>query len=285
MAVGPKVKKQKRISRGRPPLLNSHSATLSSKATRSIIRSHHTLRKEHAKALEHGDTIRADELGDIIASQGGLNSYQLASTLGQSSERGGDSSKVLVAWLKETATVVNARNERLRLLEVGALSTRNACSQVKCFDITRIDLHSQEPEIQEIDFMNLPIPKREDQKFSILSLSLVLNFVPDAAARGAMLKRTCDFLNNGSTQPSRTLLPCLFLVLPLPCVSNSRYLTEEKLAEIMEGLGFSSRKVKKTVKLFYSLWNYDPSNTTKVLRFKKEEVRSGASRNNFAIVL
>ncbi len=283
MAIG--SKKQKRISHGRPPLHKSHSATLSSKVTRSIIHSHHILRKEHAKALEQGDAIRAGELEDTIVSQGGLANYQLASTLGQSSERGGDSSKVLVDWLKETTTYASAHNEHLRLLEVGTLSTRNACSQIKCLDITRIDLHSQEPEIQEIDFMDLPLPKREAQMFHILSLSLVLNFVPDAAARGSMLKRTCEFLSHGSTKQSGTLLPCLFLVLPLPCVSNSRYFTEEKLGEIMVGLGYSLARVKKTPKLFYSLWSYDGLCDTKALRFKKEELRSGASRNNFAVVM
>ena len=283
MAVG--SKKQKRISHGRPPLHKSHSATLSSKVTRSIIRSHHNLRKERAKALECGDEMRAGELENLIASQGGINSYQLASTLGQSAERGGDSSRLLVDWLEETTTYVSAHDEHLRLLEVGALTTRNACSQVKCLDITRIDLHSQEPGIQEIDFMDLPLPKREDQKFNILSLSLVLNFVPDAAARGAMLKRTCELLSHGRMQQPTNLLPCLFLVLPLPCVSNSRYLTEKKLGEIMEGLGFSLARSKKSPKLFYSLWTYDSLCDKKTLRFKKEEVRSGASRNNFAIVM
>jgi len=285
MAIGSKTKKPKAIKHGRPPLTKAHSATLSSKATRSIIRSHHTLQKEHAKSLEEGDVNRAHEIEKVISARGGLHSYQLASTIGQSSDRGGDSSKVLVDWLKTVTSKASDQGERLRLLEVGALSSRNACSQVECFDITRIDLRSQEPEIQEIDFMDLTVPKKEDQKFHVISLSLVLNFVPDAAARGAMLRRTCDFFCSWGLESPSTLLPSLFLVLPLPCVSNSRYLTEEKLGNIMVSLRFSLTMVKKTTKLFYSLWTYNGSRVTQVAKFKKEELRAGGARNNFAIVL
>lgn len=45
-----------------------------------------------------------DQLRDVdnqISELGGITAYQHASTLGQSSERGGDSSKVLIQWLRE----------------------------------------------------------------------------------------------------------------------------------------------------------------------------------------
>lgn len=284
MVIHAKIKKKKAIKHGRPPLTKPQSAILSSRATRSIIRSHHTLEKELAKSYEEGDTARTADLKKIIAAKGGLQSYQLASTLGQSSERGGDSSRVLVDWLKEATDDATKHNQQLRLLEVGALSTRNACSRVTCLDITRIDLHSQQPGIREIDFMDLPPPAVEDPKYNIISLSLVLNFVPDAAARGAMLARLPEFLSR-QERDSTPLLSCCFLVLPLSCISNSRYLTEEKLGRIMHSLGFVPTRVKKTTALYYSLWKFDTSRSVMKASFKKEELRSGGSRNNFAIVL
>jgi 25S rRNA (adenine2142-N1)-methyltransferase len=285
MAVPSKARKTKAINHGRPPLLKTHSAALSSRATRSIIRSHHTLYKEYSKAVEQGDAARATHLERVIDDKGGLEKYQIASTLGQSGSRGGDSSKVLVEWLRETIGDARSRNVRLRVLEVGALSTKNAVSQVECLDVTRIDLHSQEPGIQEIDFMELPVPAIEGQRYHIISLSLVLNFIPDAAGRGAMLRRIPDFLVTDSSEPANRLFPCLFLVLPLPCVANSRYLTEGRLEQIMTSLGFSSIRVKKTAKLYYSLWNYVRAEVKMSMTVKKEELRSGSSRNNFAIIL
>jgi 25S rRNA (adenine2142-N1)-methyltransferase len=285
MGLRPRAGRTKGITHGRPPLLKTRSVSLSSKATRSIIRSHHKLRKAHAKAVGEGDVARAGNLERAINDQGGLRSYQVASTLGQSSARGGDSSKVLVEWLREDISHARSRDVRLRILEIGALSTQNACSQLDCVDVTRIDLHSQEPGIREIDFMDLPAPESESRKYQIISLSLVLNFVPDPAARGAMLKRIPDFLGTGSVESGSCHLPCLFLVLPLPCVANSRYLTDGRLAEMMASLRFSLIKVKKTSKLHYSLWKHERNHLVRDATFKKEKLRSGPSRNNFAITM
>ena len=284
MTLRQKTKRAPSIRKGRPPFLNAKSASLTSRAIRSVIRSHHGLQKQRAKAIKEGDHVRAQELETTINARGGIHGYQLASKIGQSSDRGGDTSKLLVDWLNAAFNESNANQTRLRMLEIGALSTDNACSHVGCLDVTRIDLKSREAGIQEIDFMELPIPLSEDGKYHVISLSLVLNFVPDAASRGSMLRRIPQFLH-----PSATIngcpFPYLFLVLPLPCVSNSRYLTEARLEEIMGSLGFNLTKTKKTSKLFYSLWRHENIKSMGILSFKKKQMRSGASRNNFAIVL
>jgi len=285
MAIRPKAKKSKAISHGRPPLSKTQPAQLSSKTTRSIIRSHHMLHKELAKAIKQGDAARASNLERLINDKGGLESYQIASNLGQNNARGGDSSKVLVGWLREATADSRSRNSRLRMLEIGSLSVRNACSQLDCLDVTRIDLHSQEPGIRQIDFMDLTVPCAEGERYHIISLSLVLNFVPDANGRGAMLQRIPEFLVTDSSEGVSRIYPCLFLVLPLPCVANSRYLTEGRLEEMMTSLGFTSIRVKRTAKLYYSLWRYECREGGTDVTFTKEELRSGASRNNFAIVL
>jgi 25S rRNA (adenine2142-N1)-methyltransferase len=276
--------KSKNIARGRPPLAKSRPASLSSRTTRSIIRSHHSLCKQHTKALAENDEEKAKEIRDRIAKQGGLDLYQLASTAGQSLIRGGDSSRVLVEWLSPLFNGATVSSKRFRMLEVGALSTTNACSLIECLDVDRVDLRSREKGIQEIDFMELPVPENNEFKYDVLSLSLVLNFVPEPVMRGEMLSRTTRFLRRSLNQTS-LYVPSLFLVLPLPCLANSRYLSEEKLQEIMESLGYRLTRVKKTTKVYYSLWTLEDTFSGKRFQFRKDEVRSGASRNNFAIVL
>ncbi len=277
----PKPKKPESLTCGRPPLAKPQSTTISSKATRTLIRSHHTLQKAYKQALKDGNDIRARELEAEIAASGGLTKYQLASTQGQAAERGGDSSRVLVEWLQPVFEEARGRGERLRMLEVGALSTKNACSRVSCLDVRRIDLKSQEVGIEEIDFMNLPVPD-SGEKFHTISLSLVLNYVPDPASRGAMLARLPKFL--GTDLINGSLKPSLFLVLPLACVTNSRYLTEERLTQIMRAFGFHLSKQKMTAKLYYSLWTFEPLiRRSDQSSIKKEELRPGGARNNFAI--
>ncbi|QIW98388.1 hypothetical protein AMS68_003906 [Peltaster fructicola] len=273
-------KHSKTLSAGRPPTAHKTKAVLSAAATRTLIRSHHRLHKELHKATTTGDATKAQALQQEIDKLGGLKSYQQASILGQSKDRGGDSSIVLMQWLQEAAMDIKSANYKPRLLEVGALSTSNACSKSNLFDIERIDLNSQEVGILRQDFMQRPLPKRESEHFEIISLSLVLNYVPDAMQRGDMLKRTCQFLK---TKANATTFPLLFIVLPAPCTTNSRYLDDKRFQQIMESLGYRQVEYKQTSKLVYSLWHL--VNTKSSARFGKVEVNPGPTRNNFTIVL
>ncbi|EEP79184.1 conserved hypothetical protein [Uncinocarpus reesii 1704] len=278
-------KRPKSLSHGRPPTVHKPAASLSAKATRNLIRSHHQLQKSRARALADGNADLVGELDKKIAALGGLESYQLASKKGQSKDRGGDSSKVLIEWLKPELDRLKGCKSRLRLLEVGALSTRNACSAVNSIDVTRIDLHSQEPGILEQDFMERPLPTSDLERFHVISLSLVLNFVPDPTTRGEMLWRTTAFLDSTPPTPSHgDLLPCLFLVLPAPCILNSRYFTENRLQAIMSSLGYTMLKRKLTSKLIYQLWKYERPVHPQRREFKKEMLNPGVTRNNFTVV-
>jgi len=178
---------------------------------------------------------------------------------------------------------------QLRMLEVGALSTKNACSQSGAFDITRIDLYSQAEGIVQQDFMERPIPTYNSQRFDIISLSLVLNFVPDVVARGEMLKRTCQFLDTDAprTYPEdlRGVFPAVFMVLPAPCVTNSRYMTEERMICMMGSLGYVMLHFKQTEKLVYYLWQLRDKPVPEDQDFPKKEVHPGVVRNNFCVVL
>ena len=246
--------------------------------------------KELHNAIARDNQQAVRELTANIEANGGLSKYQEASMLGQSADRGGDSSKVLVGWLAEgglSTMSAKTKGGPLKMLEVGALNVDNACARSGLFEMERIDLHSQHPLIKKEDYMQRLIPapgKSETEGFDVVSLSLVVNFAPDAIQRGEMLKRAGKFLRHRS-DISGSFFPGLFLVLPAACVMNSRYLDEERLEAIMTSLGYSLARRKLSAKLVYYLWRSEETNTTSPEVFKKEEIRSGASRNNFAIML
>ncbi|KZM21841.1 25S rRNA (adenine(2142)-N(1))-methyltransferase [Ascochyta rabiei] len=284
--------RRKALSSGRPPV-NKPKERMSAQQSRTIIRTHHRLQKEHAAAVKRGDTTTADKLARAIENNGGIIKYQAASKQGQAKDRGGDSSKLLVEWLVELGVVDRkARGQNatkkasLRCLEVGALSATNEISKFpNLIEMTRIDLNSQGPGIQKQDFMERPLPGSEHERFDILSLSLVLNYVPDAPGRGEMLKRITKFLRSvqaDATEHSDTL-PLLFFVLPLPCIDNSRYIDESRLLQIMDSLGFILTKTRLTSKLCYYLlrWTGPRAHAS----FEKKKIRDGAAMNNFSIVV
>lgn len=223
--------------------------------------------------------------------------FHLQQVCGQDNQRGGDSSRVLIDWFREairSSPNKNVPNKKLRLLEVGALSPDNACSRSNLFSVTRIDLNSRDPSIEAQDFMDRPIPTADGERFDIISLSLVLNYVSLPAARGEMLERTTEFLRHTplegeGEQGSRVteLFPSLFLVLPAPCVTNSRYLDERRLEEMMGNLGYRLARRKLSAKLIYQLWHHvcKAQSSGRQKEFsKKEEVNPGRTRNNFAIM-
>lgn len=81
------------------------------KATQATIASYHTLIKRRAQLLrqiEKASDARVltlqNEVHEVdreIDAVGGLAAYQAASKFGQSDQRGGDSARVLIAWLHE----------------------------------------------------------------------------------------------------------------------------------------------------------------------------------------
>ena len=273
------------LKAGRPPMAKP-SRSMSRRASRALINSHHQLQKKKNQAVARGNKVEEALIDKELAKLGGLDQYQQASLQGQSHDRGGDTSKLLLEWLPTSA--LRSLNRRPRMLEVGALSTRNACSTSGLFEVVHIDLNSQEPGIQSQDFMERPLPKGSSEKFEIISLSLVLNYVPDATGRGQMLVRTLSFLqkSEASTTPAtEPFFPSLFVVLPRSCVDNSRYLTEARFEELMGALGYAKVRGKMTQKLVYSLWKKGDMGPMTDARFPKREVNSGKTRNNFAITL
>ncbi|KAI4161010.1 MAG: hypothetical protein LQ342_005295 [Letrouitia transgressa] len=300
----PKKRRNPRLLSHSRPTVRKKPNSLSSQATRTLIRSYHNVQKRLHTALKAKDFGAVASLQGQISASGGLSKYQEASIQGQSRERGGDSSRILIEWLhddfftpKQKVTWTDSRRRKLRMLEVGALSVDSTCSRSGMFDMTRIDLNPQHPKIEMQDLMQRPLPSASELNstgFDIVSLSLVINYVVDPVARGEMLRRVSKLLrpsqavceDDHEAMSFRKLLPGLFMVLPAPCVTNSRYLNEEILQEIMKSLGYIKVKSKISSKLAYYLWKYEtPYVGSNGKQFSKSEVRSGRSRNNFTILL
>ncbi|KAG0041750.1 hypothetical protein BGZ83_001362 [Gryganskiella cystojenkinii] len=232
----------------------------SSLATAQLIRRYHTLNKELSQCLARiekekdvggsegrfhhhhrssgkdnttTDLTRIAEIRKEMDDLGGLDMYQKASTLGQSKQRGGDSSKWLIPVIEKCHAQLNKKTDPpLTLLDIGALSPHNYQKYSSWIKTTPIDLNPQDPLITKMDFLEMPVPKKPAELFDIVCLSLVVNFVGDPAQRGEILRQSTRFL------VPRTGL--LYLVLPLPCIQNSRYMDHELLVEMMESIGYST---------------------------------------------
>lgn len=281
--------RRKKLSYGRPHTMSNgcNLATPSARRGRSLIRNFHRLSKARAASLRSNDATLAKKLKSEIEAQGGLERYQAASIAGQFPQRGGDSSKALIEWIKRR----NPENHgRLRMLEIGSLSANNQCSRSGLFDVTRIDLNAQGRGIVQQDFMQRPLPKSDNERFDCISLSLVLNYEPDSLARGDMLQRVACFLrqpqklDTAEQADPQFAFPSLFLVLPAACVLNSRYLDERRLEKIMNILGYDLLEWKISAKLSYQLWRYGGRGILEEDAAKRE-INPGKGRNNFAIVL
>ncbi|SCU84301.1 LAMI_0C06986g1_1 [Lachancea mirantina] len=223
-----------------------------------------------------------------IYTKGGLKNYQMASTVGQDRNRGGDSSKVLIPWLRELGLKSQRdhgcdRGNPRRALEIGSLSSKNAISTCGIFDpVVRIDLNSTGEGISKQDFMDRPLPKHESERFDLISCSLVLNFVPTPQLRGEMLKRFSHFLKRGTDQAF------LFVVLPRPCIDNSRHMSDQWFSEMMESLNYKKLRRHVTHKIIYYLFAVATRLPPKHIggKFKlKPVVKDAAGMNNFAILL
>ncbi|KAI0933850.1 hypothetical protein AcW1_005562 [Taiwanofungus camphoratus] len=294
----PKVRKHKRkvpITIPEPSFKQSTVSASSSNpsSTRTLIRRFHVLIKRKAQ-LENAikDEKTSSGVNELkkalmevereMEELGGLSTYQRMSSIGQGNDRGGGTEKVLIEWLKELGMSSSTQNKtRLRLLEVGALKPDNYAACSAWIQNTPIDLRSLHPSIIEQDFLLMDeVDHRE--KWDVISLSLVVNFVPDVKDRGRMLNLAHAMLcPNG----------LLFLALPLPCIMNSRYLTPEHFDGLTNVIGFSiiRKRWKEGGKMAYWLLRKSLADTTtgRSARapYQKKTILRQGRRNNFAILL
>lgn len=77
----------------------------------------------------------------------------------------------------------------------------------------------------------------------------------------------------------------LYLVLPLPCLTNSRYMTHARFTSILTTLGWTAVKQYDSMKLTYWLLKREGDGKGDGKVWKREEVRSGVRRNNFCVIV
>ncbi|TDZ17759.1 25S rRNA adenine-N(1) methyltransferase [Colletotrichum orbiculare MAFF 240422] len=212
--------------------------------------------KKRQQALARNDANEAAALAAEISALGGIEEYQKASLQGQKKDRGGDSSRVLLEWLRAVKLPRTKRKyeegeidglQRLRMLEVGALSTENACSKSGLFDMEHIDLNSQQPGILQQDFMERPLPNDDTERCSF-----------------AHCRFSASPPTTWQTTPANCCLP---------------------LDELMAIFGYIRKDCKITNKQAYSLWNRTSPPRHPLPALAKKELNPGLKRNNFTITL
>eukprot|EP00833_Pecoramyces_ruminatium_P008884 jgi/Orpsp1_1/1182916/evm.model.c7180000083156.1 len=284
----------------KPVVATTNNKTIRKKKThqfsQALISKFHVLNKEKERLKKQPPTKevleRLHAIDKEMEHMGGLDAYQKASLLGQDKRRGGDSSKWFIKQLlslKKPEPFKDDKNyvagkpsvpETYSLLDVGAVSGSNYSKEGKWIKAKAIDLNPQDSLVEKADFFEFPIPK---EKYQILCLSLVINFVGDAKMRGIMIARANKFLVTQGL---------LFIVLPNPCVNNSRYCTDDHFRKILDYLGFSLVTSHVSRKLVYYLFRKIKDiniNLSKIQqakpKFPKVLLNDGVSRNNFCVVI
>lgn len=85
------------------PITRAAQSAPSKQITQATISQYHTLLKQRRQRLAAGQDVA--ELDAQIQASGGIDAYQRASQVGQSSSRGGDSSRILIPWLEARGKV------------------------------------------------------------------------------------------------------------------------------------------------------------------------------------
>ncbi|KAH0830275.1 hypothetical protein J3R83DRAFT_1640 [Lanmaoa asiatica] len=198
------------------------------------------------------------------------------------------------------------------LLEVGALKPDNYAPCSSWITTTPIDLRSRHPCIIEQDFLAMDVDEHTE-RWDIISLSLVVNFVPEPKDRGESFPLACLAIlmyvlaranaHLGTYIPAsvrlvisrcKSLGCTLWLCgstgrqLPSPCVENSRYMSFERLELLMTTIGFVEveKKWRQGGKMVYWLYRKMPADgPLKTDGFRKKTVCRQGRRNNFCILL
>ena len=263
-----------------------------------VVSEFHTLNKQLSQVKEDKflSTEQKDEkikeIEQKISELGGIEKYQRASIFASQTKENAtfSCSKWVLQELKFRGfgKKTNSENKK-KLLDVGAINNQYLnCST--WLEITPIDLNPQHPSVIKADFFDFAKNKISEEKkepFDGIILSLVVNFVGDIKKRGEMLA----LCSHGDLLKKEGLL---FIVLPLACVQNSRYMKYSRFVKIVTSLGFQLVSYKNSAKLAFWIFQldtpssvYDPatSNFTYPIEFPRKLTRGGKDCNNFTIIL
>ncbi|GAA95295.1 uncharacterized protein L969DRAFT_45021 [Mixia osmundae IAM 14324] len=235
--------------------------------TSQLIARYHALEKRLARET---DAIVRAQLKAEQEELGGLATYQDSSLQGSDKTKGGQTAKWSVKQLIELQGKIS-----MRVLDVGAIEGTAYAKQSTWLDVTYLDLNPRADHVIKGDFLTFPpeTDKQED-KFDMICLSLVINFVGDIKARADMVRRAHRLLRDNGL---------LFIVLPLPCLENSRYLNSPRFEAILATLGFARIRQHDSAKLTH--WLFRRTQAGNTTAWPRREVRAGAKRNNFVLIV
>ena len=145
--------------------------------------------------------------------------------------------------------------------------------------VRAIDLHSMHDGIEEVDFLSLPV-LHSDGTYDVIVCSMVLNCVPTALKRGAMLLRIVYFLKPGGL---------VYITIPKTCLNLSPYLDASRFTQLLQYIGLTVLEHKKdTPKVAFFVGQKSSGSMDKTTNEWREcrKIRQGRKfRNDFAIVL
>lgn len=260
--------------------------------------------EKEAILIENNYKKRLEDIEQELNDLGGLVVYQKASIVGE--KRFNSSSYFLNSMGGCLKKLRKDLNRPLQLLDVGALG-ENYVKERSWIHTTAIDLHPTCTFVKQADFFDLPQANSSEKVnhgteitipaggFDIIALSLVINFVGDPTKRGEMIQKAYHLLQKKLplTGDNLDLLSSgegfgglLYVVVPRPCVDNSRYLDQTQYLKIFESCGFHLITSKYSTKLaFHIFYRRSSDMKASTIKFPKKKLRDGPSLNNFSIII
>jgi 25S rRNA (adenine2142-N1)-methyltransferase len=145
--------------------------------------------------------------------------------------------------------------------------------------VRSIDLHSMHERIEETDFLSLSWTQFESN-YDVIVCSMVLNCVPTAVQRGAMLLRIVHFLRPGGL---------VFFTIPKTCLNLSPFMDANRFTQLLQHVGLNVLEHKKeSPKIFFFLGQKAAKSIGKPFKEwqQKTIIKHGRKlRNNFDVLL
>ena len=236
------------------PSMKSRKKARKTTAEFHIIKNELSILDKKEGLSEPEKSIRKADLEQQLESIGGIDAYQKASII---STQHFKTSRWVLGQIDQHLNIDKSQNDpigkmeckrakdKLKVLEVGAINIQ--LQQSKHLDVRSIDINSQHPLIEEIDFFDVE-PQRA---YDVIVCSMVLNCVHEVSRRGEMLARLKGHLRNADS--------LLLLVLPLRCI-RSKHLGDRKFDGLCLAMGLDTIEVKETPRLlFYTFRLSNPS--------------------------
>jgi len=219
--------KKRRLFTGNAPI--GGKGLKSRRVARVVTSKYHAIRNEMQSCGDNKE--RMAELEKELEAIGGTDKYQQASIVSTSHFK---TSRWVVKMIEQH---LGRSSAKIRVLEVGAINIQ--LHSVAWLDVRSIDVNSQHPLIEELDFFDLP----PEQAFDVVVCSMVVNCVTEAAKRGEMLARLRGHLRSEES--------LLLLVLPSRCI-ESKHCGAARFESLLGGLGFGFQApLKTTPRLFF----------------------------------